>query len=301
MVMQIVVNIYHLYAQLFRFLAIKRIVCYNSHWVKLMIIVNKNNFSVRTVQKNHGSAAAPKNTFYADFKVCLALAGEAVWEIEDRSYSIQPGDIVFLNIGQERHFTSFGKNGFKLCAFTLTRNAFSEFHHFLFFLEQVKKQKNVIKSSALSHLLEEVYDEWKTESPFRYALASAKLTEFFIKAERATNYSFSPATQGDLEMLKIMDHIDANITNGISLRSVAKKAGMSESALSRHFSATNGISFKQYVIEKKIQRAILLLQTTDLKMIDVALESGFDSISGFYDAFKRKTGTTPSKFSEFDI
>lgn len=266
-----------------------------------MIVVNKSNFSVSTVKKLHGSAYAPKNTFYADFKICLALEGEAVWEIEERSHLIQPGDIVFLKIGQARHFTSFGKNGFKLCAFILTRNAFSGLHHFMYFLECIKKQENVIKGSTLSPLLKEIYEDWKTETSLRYEFASAKLTEFFIKLEKATGYLFEPIPQKDCAMLELMDYIDSNITKGISLSAVAKKAGMTESSFSRRFSAVNGISFKKYVIEKKIQRAILLLQTTNQKMIDIALDSGFDSISGFYDAFKKQTGTTPSKYSEFDI
>lgn len=265
-----------------------------------MIIVNKNNFSVRTMQKTHDSSSKPKSTFYANFRICLALEGEAVWEIEDRSYLIGPGDIVFLNIGQKRHFTAFGKNGFKLCFFTLTRDAFSDIHHFMFFLERVKSHANLIKSSPLSLLLKEIYDEWQADLPFQYALASAKLTEFFIKTERAENYAFAPVTQSDCDILALTDHIDANITNGITLCSVAKKAGMTESAFSRRFSAVNGISFKQYVVEKKIQHAVRLLKTTKKKMIDIALDSGFDSISGFYDAFKKKTGTTPSRFTDFD-
>jgi two-component system response regulator YesN len=102
-------------------------------------------------------------------------------------------------------------------------------------------------------------------------------------------------------ILEIMDDIDANIADGISLRGAAEKAGLTESTLSRQFSEINGISFKQYVVEKKIQRAIFLLQTTNRKMIDIALDSGFDSISGFYSAFRKKTGTTPNKFDGFDI
>ena len=214
---------------------------------------------------------------------------------------IGPGDIIFLNIGQRRHFTSFGKNGFKLCYFTLTRNAFSEPHHFMFFLERVKNQENLIKSCPLSLLLKEIYDDWQVKAPFQYALASAKLTEFFIKAERAENYSFAPVSQKDFQMLELMDYIDSNIAKGISLSAVAKKAGMTESSFSRRFSTINGISFKKYVVEKKIQRAIWLLQTTNQKIIDIALDSGFDSISGFYDAFKKQTGTTPSKFTEYEI
>lgn len=266
-----------------------------------MIVVNKNNFSVQTIQKQHGSASAPKNAFYADYKICLALEGEAVWEIGEQTHWIQAGDIVLLKIGQQRHFTRFGNNGFKLCAFVLTRNAFSGIHHFMFFTECIKKRENVIKNSVLSSVLKEIYEEWQTESPFRYELASAKLTEFFIKAERAMNHSFAEATQGHYEMMELMDYIDSHISNGISLSAAAKKAGMSESSFSRRFSALNGISFKQYIIEKKIQRAISLLQTTNQKVIDIASESGFDSISGFYDAFKRQTGTTPNKFTESEI
>ena len=171
----------------------------------------------------------------------------------------------------------------------------------MFFLECIKRQENVFKQSALSPLLKEIYEEWKTESPFRYELASAKLTEFFIKAERASNAPFMQVPQSQHEMLEIMDYIDSNITTGISLSAVAKKAGMTESSFSRRFSAVNGISFKKYVIEKKLQQAMHLLQTTNRKMIDIALDSGFDSVSGFYDAFKKRTGTTPGKFTEFDI
>ena len=51
-------------------------------------------------------------------------------------------------------------------------------------------------------------------------------------------------------------------------------------------------------MEKKTKHAIKLMNTTNLKVIDIALESGFDSISGFYDAFKKITGTTPKNFKK---
>ena len=266
-----------------------------------MLILDKQNFSVRMMNWAHGATSAPKNTFYADFRICLVLEGEAVWEIEDRSYQIRPGDIVFLNIGQRSHFTGFGQKGFKLCTLMLTRNAFSGLHHFMFFLDRAKKQQNVFHNCAFSTILKEISDTWETEHHCRYDLASAKLTEFFIKLERAENYCVTPVTEKDRFMLEAMDRIDDGITCGISLSAIAETAGMSQSAFSRRFSALNGISFQQYVIDKKIQHAIVLLQTTNMKMIDVALNSGFDSISGFYDAFKKRTGTTPSKFCDNGI
>ena len=261
-----------------------------------MIQIDKNHFGVYTVEKNRGDSSAPKNTFYANFKICFVLKGEAVWEIEDSSFFLRAGDIIFLNLGQKRKLSSFGEEGFKLCAIVLERNAFSAVSHFDFFLDRAKKGRNLIRNEILFNILKEVYDESKTDMPLGHSLISAKLTEFFIKAERITDYSFRTLTHSDLEMLDIMNYIDANITDGISLSSVAEKMGMSESKFSRRFAEMNGISFKQYVIKKKIQHAVKLMNTTNLKMIDVAMESGFDSISGFYDAFKKTTGTTPKNF-----
>lgn len=266
-----------------------------------MIQVNKDNFSLRTVVKSKDSDSASRNTFYKNFRVCLVLEGEAVWEIEGRSHKVQTGDVVFLKMGQKRQFTSFGENGFKLVFFSMNRSAFLGQHHFAFFLELIKKRGSVIRSCATFGILKEICEEWKSEFPLRYELASAKLTEFFIKLERQEGYVSKPISDKHRRILEIMDDIDANIGNGISLRSVAERAGMTESSLSRQFSKTNGISFKQYLVEKKIQRAIFLLQTTNRKMIDIALDSGFDSVSGFYSAFRKKTGTTPSKFEEFDV
>lgn len=266
-----------------------------------MMILNQHNFSVRSIHKEYDSRSASKDVFYSDLRICLVLRGEAVWEIEDRSNCVAEGDVIFLNIGQRRCFTAFGKNGFDLGIFNLSHNSFSELHHFMFFRDRAVQGKNVIRNPSLSSLLREVFDEWKKDFPFRYEFASAKFTEFFIKAERIDNYSFAPVQQSDREFLRLLDEIDRNITSGIRLQAVAKQAGMAESTFSRRFFALTGISYGEYVLEKKMQHALFLLKTTDLNMIDVAFESGFSSVSGFYDAFKKRFGTTPGKLSLFDL
>ena len=266
-----------------------------------LILINKGEFFVFNIHKNHHDVSWSKSTLYTTCKICFVLEGDAVWEIDDRIYPVQAGDIIFLNIGQKRQFNSFGENGLTLCAISFERSAFSGQHHFMYFIERIKNRGNVFQNPTLFALLTEIRDEWKHKHPLCHEFVSAKLTEFFLKAEREENYVLQPMSEEHRKMLKIMDYIDANIGNDISLNAVAEKAGLTESTFSRQFSAINGISFKRYVVEKKIQRAIWLLETTDRKMVDIALECGFDSVSGFYSAFKKKTGTTPNKFYEFDV
>lgn len=266
-----------------------------------MILVNRNNFSLKTMHKDSDSDSHPKNTFYADLRICFVLNGFALWEIEEETYPVEKNDVIFLNIGQKRRLCSFGKEGFDLCILNLNRNAFSNIHHFMFFRECVKRGKCVDKNNTFIDLLKEIQEEWVTDSPFRYELASAKLTEFFIKSERRANYVFTPVTRREKEILEQMNEIDANITKGVGLREVSRKAGMTESTFSRHFLSLNGISFQQYVLAKKLQYALQLMKKGEMKMIDIAFESGFNSISGFYDAFRKRFGTTPGQLSSSDF
>lgn len=254
-----------------------------------------------TIQKNSSSPANRETFSFTNFRICLVLHGSAVWNINDRSFTVEQGDIIFLNSSQRRRFISFGKDGFSLATFCFDRSAFTNLHHFLFLLNCVKEHHGVMKNQPLAPFLKEIYLELQGNHPLRFEMASAMLTEFFIRLERQT--SFTPDTQIDINgaLLDILDYIDANITEKLNLTSLAKRAGLTESSFSRWFAKVNGVSFKKYVMSRRISLAIILLQTTNLKTVDIALECGFDSISGFYDAFKKVTGTTPSHISNMNL
>ena len=89
----------------------------------------------------------------------------------------------------------------------------------------VLMQKFSVKNSGV---LKEIYSMWDALSPLEYEFASAKLTEFFIKAETYLNFEIN--TQTDYQIWELMDYIDKNITKGITLVSVSEKAGISESS-----------------------------------------------------------------------
>ncbi len=262
-----------------------------------MLHVNKNTISVMKLEKNAGDATGAEAVSYAGLRLCFVLRGSAEWQINDRIYTVSAGDIVFLSDRQRRRFVSYGKDGFSLTALSLNRQSFAGTSHFSFFLNCIRERDGMLRSEALSDILNELYAELKQTKKPSYALVSAKLTEFFIKAERLTGFSAESAVKIDKNMLRILDHIDTHITEKVSLSALARMAGFTESSFSRWFAKQNGISFKKYIMGKKVAHAIFLLETTDQKVIDIAFACGFDSISGFYDAFRKVTGTTPNKFT----
>ena len=258
-----------------------------------LILLNKRNFSVYKFHRDSHSTPSLNDRFYTDLKLCFVLDGSVTWEIENRIYKVETGDVVFLNIGQRRRFLSYGEKGLTLCTFNFARSAFSQPRHALFFQEMAGK--NPVLSSPLGGILKEILEFWDAHDPLRYEWATAKFTEFFIRGEQLTHFAPKAVSKRDLEILEKMDEIESAVLKGAGLREISAGAGLSESAFSRRFAAVMGMQFKQYAMEKKIQRSLELLEKTDMKTIDIAAECGFQSISGFYDTFRKLLGTTPNK------
>jgi AraC-like DNA-binding protein len=81
-----------------------------------------------------------------------------------------------------------------------------------------------------------------------------------------------------------------------SLDKMAQFCGCSTRHFSRLFIEHFGYSYKTKQIELRLQKATQLLRETDAKVIDVALESGFQHLSLFNTTFKQNLGMTPREW-----
>lgn len=73
-----------------------------------------------------------------------------------------------------------------------------------------------------------------------------------------------------------------------------KQRGIDPSRLRRWFLKHHGMTFHAYMRALRLNRAFSRIKQ-DEKVIDTAFDSGFDSLSGFTEAFRKTTGFSPSK------
>ncbi len=97
-------------------------------------------------------------------------------------------------------------------------------------------------------------------------------------------------------MSRVLRHIQAHLMEDISRDEVAARASLSAGAFSRFFKTRTGKTLPQYVNELRIGRACSRLAETDDKISDIALDCGFDNLSGFNRQFQRITGMTPRAY-----
>jgi AraC-like DNA-binding protein len=82
----------------------------------------------------------------------------------------------------------------------------------------------------------------------------------------------------------------------IGFSDLARMTNCTSRHLSRIFYKLVGMSFNDMRSELRLTRATELLATSHLKVVDVALESGFKSLSQFNQMFTRRFGASPGKW-----
>ncbi|MBP0017413.1 MAG: helix-turn-helix transcriptional regulator [Cyanobacteria bacterium SBLK] len=103
--------------------------------------------------------------------------------------------------------------------------------------------------------------------------------------------------RGDRGSLKrVIEYIEANLAEDISLADMAREAGASQSHFSRSFKKAFGLTPYRYLMKRRVERAGLILKKESPAIARVAHQFGFTDQSHFTRAFKQIKGLTPKQF-----
>lgn len=94
----------------------------------------------------------------------------------------------------------------------------------------------------------------------------------------------------------MVEWVEKNIENEPTLDRMASDIGYSKFYCSAKFHEHVGISYKEYVLKRKLTLAADLLLKTDDRLIDIAIRYGFSSNEAFTRAFQKSYGYSPSHF-----
>jgi AraC family transcriptional regulator len=94
-----------------------------------------------------------------------------------------------------------------------------------------------------------------------------------------------------------IDYIHAHLDSDLSMVQIASSVNTGPTHFARLFKTTTGISLHQYVIQQRVERAKLLLETTDLSISHIAAQVGFANPSHLTYHCKRQTGMTPRQIA----
>ncbi len=94
-----------------------------------------------------------------------------------------------------------------------------------------------------------------------------------------------------------LDYIEENLQSEITAGELAEQAGFSLFHYYRLFQQATGLPVMQYIQRRRLLHGVYATKQ-GLSKTDAALRYGFDTYAGFYKAFCREFGSTPSAFLE---
>jgi AraC family transcriptional regulator, melibiose operon regulatory protein len=98
---------------------------------------------------------------------------------------------------------------------------------------------------------------------------------------------------------EIADFVSKNFSQALPVVDIARHINMHPASATKLFKKICGMSLMRYVTQHRIFHAQRLLLSTDMKIVDVALDSGYQSASRFYAAFKEFCGQSPQEYRHF--
>ena len=81
-----------------------------------------------------------------------------------------------------------------------------------------------------------------------------------------------------------------------TMKDVVKLCGRSSGHVSRTFQRYVGMWPTEYLLAQRLNRAAILLSSTDREILDICFSVGFNSASYFYRVFRKRFGNTPHKY-----
>ena len=79
----------------------------------------------------------------------------------------------------------------------------------------------------------------------------------------------------------------------VSLEQMQERYHFSLSYLNRIFKKETGITIKQYILDRRMEKARKMLEQTDLTVTEVAERMGYESSAYFITSFRKYYGITP--------
>ena len=98
------------------------------------------------------------------------------------------------------------------------------------------------------------------------------------------------------QVVLCLDYIYSHTHYRITIREVAEYLRLSESYLSRLFKKEMGISFSQYILNLKIDKAKNLLRFSEYSIGEITYYLGFSNERHFIQTFQKRVGETPNRY-----
>lgn len=231
--------------------------------------------------------------FHSSIELLYVESGEITAILEGQAYCVKEGQMLLCSsYSMHAYRTEEGKSNQVIIAIiplscvpslqkTLNTKAFSNV---------VYDANNDRELTALMPLLPEKWRQYGNEirKGFSYAVLGLLIERAGLKEQ--------PSNQQSGLMRDVLIYLQNNYQQPLRMENLARHFGYSKSRFSRLFHDHLGCSMIEYLAVLRCRQAAQLLMESDMTMLDIAMNVGFECLRTFYRAFKNCYDMTPTQY-----
>ena len=236
----------------------------------------------------------------------LARKNRIKLRVEGKEYALSAGNVLLVWPGEEFEILTVPREG--ALALQFSSSCITEcddictVYHYLNTVRLLDDSQAELRDTVSQFLLHAFKVEQDQEL-FYETRVRIDILEILIEVAKAARENSMKAQSVEIisrnsasKMEKACSYITANCDKRITQAEVAENVGISTFYFSRLFRQYTGKSFNDYLNEHRIQKALMLLSNRRISIQDVAVNSGFQSISNFNKVFKKHVGCSPNEY-----
>jgi len=237
-------------------------------------------------------------------KICWIEAGSGILEFRDKKVAFSQGDLLTVSPYVEHRFVD---NKGDPCTLSMVcyddkmiPSSFHAIHERM--LTMIPEEKVISLSDPwrwnfMHHHFRKILIEQSNKSLAYQEMIKSSFIEllvFLVRVASAEEKSLGGNSKDRL-IQGLINHLEENFIDDMSIDGLAEICNMSTRSLSRHFKEFTGKTIVQYITQLRINYACERLKETR-QISFSAFDSGFNDISFFYRTFKKHLGMTPREF-----
>lgn len=243
----------------------------------------------------------------------MLLEGEILFQVDTDYFTLRPGEAVFIESG-DIHAAYVAKEGpCRFCALVfhpdlLASAQFDAIQQTVILPLQEKRQSfprhimpGVPWQQELLHHLERMMEAYSNKMPgfesFIKGTLLIMLSQIAIEGRSVNHTQSESADSTKINRLKkVILYIQDNYQEPIRTRDLSELIPMSEGQFCRFFKSMTRKTPVDYINSYRVRQAADLLQQSDRKISDIAMDVGFDNVSYFIKVFRKAMKCSPSEF-----
>lgn len=219
----------------------------------------------------------------------LALEGDALVKIGDRSFTAHKGSLFFFNANESHEIIASSQAGIKIAYLQVSNSFCSEYLTCFRNLEVLENDLSSYlspeKCFEVTQLLVQALQDYMAPENDLYALKCicsicklySKILEY-VPNRQMTEAAYLSRNKKTARLTRITEYINTNYSEKITLEELARRENVTTTYLSHFIKDNLHMTFQDYVSSVRFERALKLLQNTSMCLTDISVLCGFSDV-----------------------